>query len=181
MPIGILLTIGKYLFVALLYLFVFLAFRALMAQALGARRRRNSVSAHRVRREAATPGGQPTGLTSEQAQDSQPVAPPTSQGPQAALVVYRSTETALSLGRRYPLAATVTMGRGPHNTIVLTDRYASQDHAVVYFENGRHLLSDHHSTNGTYHNDVRITEPVVLANGDEICIGTTAFTYQAAG
>ncbi len=101
------------------------------------------------------------------------------RGPLPALIVQRSAEADVQAGHRYPLSAPVTLGRGPHNTIVLADRYVSKDHAIIYLQAGRHLLCDQNSTNGTYLNGARTTEPVPLANGDEISIGTTVFTYQA--
>ena len=95
------------------------------------------------------------------------------------LVVQTSADIDLLASLRYLLTATVTLGRGPYNTIVLPDRYVSKDHAVIYPQEGHHLLADQGSTNGTYLNGTRITEPVPLSDGDEITIGATVFKYQA--
>ena len=203
MSAGILLTIGKYLFVALLYLFVVLVFRVLVVQAARAAQRPSGVRVPRVRRRVSPPPTQPVPAPAtlapepesipedRVAADSAKVVMATSAGQvlnlrgegdgPPVLVVQRSAETDLQAGRRYPLTSTVTIGRGSHNAIVLPDRYVSKNHAVIYQQDDRHLLSDQRATNGTYHNGTRIGEPVPLADGDEITIGTTVFTYQVEG
>lgn len=187
MPIGILLTIGKYLFVTLLYLFVALVFRALMRPAAG-QRQPAATRVRRERREVSAPTSQPTGLPVALREDSEPARPmpaqepePAPQPPPAVLVVQRWAEATVPSGHVYPLSTTTTIGRGSHNAIVLPERYVSKDHAIIYLQNDRYLLCDQHATNGTYHNGIRIAEPVALADGDEITIGTTVFTYQAEG
>lgn len=188
MSVGILLTIGKYLFVALLYLFVALVFRALMmqAQAEAQIRRRAIAGPRRPPRRISLLTSQPTQEPEAPPEDlgpAQPVAaeepePPPQPSP-SVLVVQTSAEAILPPDRCYPLGGTVTIGRGSHNTIVLPDRYVSKEHAVIYLQEGQYLLADQNSTNGTYHNGTRITDALILADGDEITIGTTVFTYQA--
>ena len=204
MPVGMLLTLGKYLFVALLYLFVVLVLRALISQALAAQHRSVPSSTRHIPHQAPS-RSTPTAVESTPvpqaaaAQATAPpaghvldrldlgteheveqLAPPVQQARAPVLVVRRSPKADLPPGQAYLLTATVTLGRGPCNTIVLPDRYVSNDHAVIYLREGRCLLADQGSTNGTYHNGTRIADPVSLSDGDEIAVGATAFRYQAA-
>ncbi len=68
-------------------------------------------------------------------------------------------------------AETVSLGRNPRCTIVLEDRFASKRHAEIALTEGRWVLRDLQSTNGTRVNNKRVTEPMPLADGDVISIG----------
>jgi len=81
----------------------------------------------------------------------------------------------VSCGDRDPYQVTLTddvltIGRGEKNGLVLDDEFASREHAEVRFENGRYVLRDVGSTNGTRVNGELITEKE-LAEGDRITIG----------
>ena len=68
-----------------------------------------------------------------------------------------SSETGES--RSYAVAGgRLTIGRHPKNAIVLEDELVSVYHAEVFVENGRTLLRDLKSSNGTKVNRQRITE-----------------------
>ena len=82
-------------------------------------------------------------------------------------------------GTRRPLSQSAcTIGRATENTITVPDAQASRRHAEIRFENGRHVIADLGSTNGTSVNGEKITEPRVLAHGDEIAIGTITLRYE---
>lgn len=73
-------------------------------------------------------------------------------------------------------SATVTIGRGPGNTIeVPLDRQVSTDHCVVRFspDVGCWTAEDRGSTNGTWFEGRRIDTPIELHSGNEFIIGTT--------
>jgi adenylate cyclase len=79
----------------------------------------------------------------------------------------------------YELGAFDTMGRHPDNTIQVLDRIVSKEHArITRGPNGAHMIRDAGSLNGTYVNGERITERV-LAEGDQIHMGNSAFQYVA--
>jgi hypothetical protein len=63
------------------------------------------------------------------------------------------------------------MGRGPGNDLILTDGQVSTHHAVVALIDGRPMLSDLRSTNGTSLNGKRIQRAVPLAHGDVVGLG----------
>jgi two-component system cell cycle response regulator len=65
------------------------------------------------------------------------------------------------------------LGRALDADIYLDAEGISRRHAEIYQENGRYLLRDLGSTNGTIWRDNRITDPVMLENGDRISLATT--------
>jgi Nif-specific regulatory protein len=71
-----------------------------------------------------------------------------------------------------------SLGRNHKNTIVLQDRHASRWHAEIVREEGRWILRDRDTMNGTLVNRARVREPVALADGDEIRIGDTRLCFQ---
>lgn len=81
-------------------------------------------------------------------------------------------------GRSYALAgATLTIGRGPDNDVVLDDRRVSRRHAEIRLRLGRHTLYDLGSTNGTFVNGRRVSE-VVLSDGDRVILGAATLAYH---
>ncbi len=176
---GLVLIIGKYLFVALIYLFVIVIFRILIAQISaqsGAAPRRRPTRPAAVQR---VPQHQPVRRPVQL--EPAPVAerPPSTPQPHIARLVVVSTSAAnLTSGLSFPLSKSISIGRKSHNDITAQDRYASATHALIVYADGNHVLRDYHSTNGTLHNGVRIDQEVVLQDGDEITVGTTVFRYQ---
>lgn len=73
----------------------------------------------------------------------------------------------------------IQIGRGEHNDVVLaSDLQASRDHAVVYRQGGVFYVDDRHSVNHTFVNDLEISGPQPLAEGDTIRVGQTRFWIQ---
>lgn len=82
-----------------------------------------------------------------------------------------------NVGRRYRLDDGASlMGRAVDNDIVVEDERASQRHARVLVDQGRHLVEDLGSTNGTFVNNERVHR-AILNDGDLIQIGQTVFEY----
>ena len=69
-------------------------------------------------------------------------------------------------------------GRHPDSDIFLDDVTVSRHHAEFRVEDGRFLLIDANSLNGTYVNGDRI-DSVTLNTGDEVRIGKFAFVFYA--
>lgn len=62
------------------------------------------------------------------------------------------------------------IGRGNDCHIVLPERQVSRHHVKIIYDNGRYVLHDLGSKNGTHLNGEQITDTAVLQDGDEIQI-----------
>jgi len=145
------LTVLKFCFLALLYLFLYrvvrLTLRELRAPAL-----------------TAEPAGVPT------------AAPPPRErrpDPRAALRL-RILEPASRRGETHTIDREVTVGRGGGCALVLSDdTYVSQLHARLFPQNGEGYVEDLGSTNGTYVNGKQINGVTRLKRGDRVQFGQT--------
>jgi pSer/pThr/pTyr-binding forkhead associated (FHA) protein len=81
-------------------------------------------------------------------------------------------------GTNYPLLKLTSLGRSPTNTITIDDTFASSDHAFVALRSGQWWLEDRQSRNGTTLNEVPITQPVIITDGDIIGIGRNRFRLE---
>jgi adenylate cyclase len=79
--------------------------------------------------------------------------------------------------QEFELAAFNSIGRHPDNTIQILDRIISKEHAQIQrLPDGRFLLRDLGSLNGTYIRGERVHEQLLL-DGDEIALGSTRLLY----
>ena len=97
-------------------------------------------------------------------------APVAIQERKARLIALASCE-GLEKGATLALQPFTTLGRGPANTIVVPDTFASAEHALISWRGGQWWLEDLDSRNGTRLNDVSVTAPTVLSAGDLVSIG----------
>lgn len=81
-------------------------------------------------------------------------------------------------GETYPLLPLTSMGRSPTNSVPIPDSFASSEHALVVLRDGQWWLEDRQSRNGTTLNDLPVTQPVVITQGDVIGIGTVRFHVE---
>jgi adenylate cyclase len=80
--------------------------------------------------------------------------------------------------REYDLGAINTVGRHPDNTLQILDRIVSKEHAqIIRQPDGRFLFRDLGSLNGSFLRGERMSEQI-LADGDEITLGSTSLTFQ---
>lgn len=186
MVIAVVLTVGKYLFLLLVYLFVYRVFRGMMAELTRAEAPQPAParSARAVRRQrAAAPSRRAREPVPAAAATSRPAPvpapPPASEPPpRPRLVVVKAAEDNEALPPEIPLSAAATIGRGPDNSITLNDRYVSGHHAQIHLREGRRFLLDRGSTNGTLLNGRPITGEVEIGDRDQISIGATIFEYR---
>ena len=73
-----------------------------------------------------------------------------------------------------------TLGRHPNNTVQVLDRIVSKEHAHIDLVEGRWVLRDLGSLNGTYVNGERVSERV-LNPGDELTMGSTKIFFDPDG
>jgi hypothetical protein len=75
----------------------------------------------------------------------------------------------------------LTLGRDPHNDIVISDPQVSRQHARIVRQGNLMVVEDVGSTNGTFVNGMRLTGSHALANGDVIGLGdAVTLTYYGA-
>ena len=143
-----LLTILKFCFLAIVYLFFVRVLRAVWAEVRGPAAA--AAPAPTVRPARATFGG---------------------NRPPGRLKV---VEPADRRGRTYELGDELTVGRAGGCQVALgEDNYVSQLHARVFRRDGQFYVEDLGSTNGTYVNRKKVTAPIVIRKGDRLQIGKT--------
>jgi pSer/pThr/pTyr-binding forkhead associated (FHA) protein len=155
------LTLIRLAFLAVLWLFVIAAVGVVRTDLFGSspRRRRSSRKA-RPARPAAPPRRAP--------------ARPSRSGPHQMVV----TAGALA-GTTIGLSDTqITIGRADDATLVLTDDYASTRHARLFPQDGQWLVEDLGSTNGTYLDRQKVTQPTPVPVGVPIRIGKTVLELR---
>jgi hypothetical protein len=73
-------------------------------------------------------------------------------------------------GQRWPLSRTIVLGRETTCDVVILDRQVSRFHARITPSNEGVTLEDLGSKNGTHHNGVELSGPVMLQDGDMVGI-----------
>jgi len=91
------------------------------------------------------------------------------------LVVVDSGPSAILPGTRFDLSPQTTIGRGPTNTIQLTDNFISGENTRLWFRNGLWYVQDAGSTNGTFVNNQPAREALAARFGDIIQVGFIRF------
>jgi hypothetical protein len=151
----------KFGLLALLWLFVVVAFRVVRSDLYGGRVASVPSAAGAVRAPAPAKAGRGRNRGRSQARR---------------LVV---TEGALA-GTTIGLAdAPVTLGRSDDSTLVLTDDYASSKHARLVPGEQAWLLEDLGSTNGTYLGSNKVVRPTPVPLGQAIRIGKTVLELRS--
>lgn len=84
--------------------------------------------------------------------------------------------------REYVLleGATATIGRAASNDIQIAEQHVSRQHAVVSYRDGIFMINDLGSSNGTFVNDRRVTEPFPLFAGDRVRLYVPELLFLAA-
>ena len=72
----------------------------------------------------------------------------------------------------------ITIGRANDATLVLADDYASSRHARLFPQDGQWIVEDLGSTNGTYLDRQKVTEPTPVPVGVPIRIGKTVLELR---
>jgi NADH dehydrogenase len=70
------------------------------------------------------------------------------------------------------------IGRSPENHIVLSDKQASRNHALLTRQNESYVLSDQQTSNGTFVNGQAVKSHV-LQDGDRVKIGSSEFVFKS--
>ena len=159
------LTILKFCFLALLYLFFVRVLRAVWVEVSG--------RAPTPRTVAANYGSTPAARPARSRVGDMRAAVGGKNGTK--LKVIEPPETR---GKVYDLTDELTMGRATGCHITLDDTYVSQLHARVFRRDGQVFIEDLGSTNGTYVNRTKVTAPLVVRRGDRLQVGKTVMEVQ---
>ncbi|HEX9697739.1 MAG TPA: FHA domain-containing protein [Actinomycetota bacterium] len=154
------LTSLKFLFLALLYLFVARAVRVIWLDIAGPRagpRAGRAAASAPVRSRPSARSGARSGQARSVAVIEEGRAP--------AVLPLRSEA--------------ITLGRADECSAVLQDTYVSQMHTKIFPKDGRWFVMDLGSTNGTYLNRVKVSDPAPIAPGDEVRLGKTVVEVRA--
>jgi len=153
-----LLTILKFCFLALLYLFFLRVIRAVWAE---------------VRGPSVVAAAMPAPAARAARSGSSRAGGGTKAGGRLKVV-----EPADRRGHVYELGEELTVGRASGCQITLDDTYVSQLHARVFRREGALYVEDLGSTNGTYLNRKKVTSPIAIRKGDRLQIGKTVMELQ---
>jgi len=154
MASALLVTIVKYGFLVLLWLFVISAVRTVRSDLWGSRAVRSPAPS------APTPAR--SGKSARRTTARRLVV---TEGALAG--------TTVSLGE-----SPVTLGRADDSTLVLTDDYASSRHARLVPGDGAWMVEDLGSTNGTYLGANKVLRPTPVPLGQQIRIGKTVLELR---
>ena len=147
----LILSILKYLFLLLIFLFLARAVRAMYLDVAG------------TRSAAAPPPEATDGV----------VRPRTAKPPDHLTVVGPDGKS-----RTYDVDEELIIGRADKCHVVISDPYASQIHARVFRRSNGVFIEDMGSTNGTYLNKKRVAAPIPVNRGDRARIGKTSLEFR---
>ena len=151
-----LLTLLKYVFLALLYLFFLRVLRAVWI-------------------EVREPKPSPLPMPAVPAPAATAAPAPSRTGPERLVVA----EPAEHKGAEFAVSDEMTVGRAPGCGISLPDdTFVSQLHARVFRRDGDVFVEDLGSTNGTFLNDKKVTSAVPLRRGDKVKFGRTTLELR---
>lgn len=95
-----------------------------------------------------------------------------SASPYGRLVVLRSGQSGVAVGKAFPLSPSTIIGRSMEQCeIALNDTFLSQQHARLELRGNQWVLEDLRSTNGTFVNDIEVRDATIVEEGDIIRIG----------
>ena len=75
----------------------------------------------------------------------------------------------------------ISLGRRDDNDLIINDPLISRIHCTIFNDSGEFYIADLKSTNGTKVNGKEISEAVLLADRDEILLGSTPLMLNIYG
>jgi len=175
------LLILRFAFLALLWIFIFVVVYAMRSDLFGQRVRKMHEPALIGTANAGKPAvtqapGQPKVPVFTPLDGSSVATHPRATTDNAGKLVITSgpksgTEIALS-------AEPLTIGRSTDSSVVIRDDYTSTHHARLMMWNNEWVVQDLDSTNGTYLDGKRVTQPTPVPLNTPIKIGATSFELR---
>lgn len=164
-------------FLVLLWAFVFAVVYSLRADLFGVKVRRMPEPAAAAPAATASAGSASSATAPV---SSRPAAPASAGGPATTDAVSRIVITSgPKAGLELPLGnEPLTIGRSSESGLVIRDDYTSSHHARLVLWGDQWMIQDLDSTNGTWHDGVRVTAPVPVKIGAPIKVGATTFELR---
>ena len=168
----------RFAFLAVLWLFVFAIVFALRSDLFGSRPRKMPTDSSPG--QAKSTATAPPAPAAPRAPVTPAAVPPTGRpaagdGPATRLVITKGAKAGLEM----PLGdGPVTIGRSQESNLVIRDDYTSTHHARLMLWNGRWVVQDLDSTNGTFLAGERVTVPTPVPAGAVVTIGQTSFELR---
>ena len=168
----LLLRIG---FLVLLWAFVFAVVYSLRADLFGVKVRRMPEP-----QAAAVPAAAASASASAPTSAVPAAAAPLKGGKATTSTVSRIVITSgPKAGLELPLGTEpLTIGRSSESGLVIRDDYTSSHHARLLLWGEQWMIQDLDSTNGTWHDSIRVTTPVPIVVGAPIKVGATTFELR---
>jgi len=85
----------------------------------------------------------------------------------------RIVEPASTRGQTYDLNDELTLGRAAGCQVTIDDTFVSQLHARLFRRDSQYFVEDLGSTNGTYLNRKKVAAPIAIRKGDRLQVGKT--------
>jgi pSer/pThr/pTyr-binding forkhead associated (FHA) protein len=166
----------RLVFIVVLWLFIFFIVYALRSDLFGQRAKRLPADQQQAQQQQPPP---------QQQRSAAPVVTPPTPAPAPAaggdaplpthLVITKGAKNGLEM----PLGdGPLTIGRSNESNLIIRDDYTSTHHARLMLWNGRWVIQDLDSTNGTFVNGERVTVPTPIAPNTTVTIGTTSFELR---
>ena len=175
----LLLRIG---FLVLMWFFVFAVVYSLRSDLFGVKVRRMPDAPAGAAPPIGAPPTPPSGTPGATAPVGGP--PRTSSGPKGGpattstvsrIVITSGTKAGLEL----PLGnEPLTIGRSSESGLVIRDDYTTSHHARLVLWGDQWMIQDLDSTNGTWHDGVRVAAPAPVTVGAPIKVGATTFELR---
>jgi pSer/pThr/pTyr-binding forkhead associated (FHA) protein len=154
------LTLIRVAFLAVLWLFVIAAVGVVRTDMFG-----HALSGRQQRRQQ----------KAQRARQARPARARATRGAPQRLLVTGGSLAGTSIGLT---DQQITIGRANDATLVLSDDYASSRHARLFPQNGQWIVEDLGSTNGTYLDRQKVTQPTPVPAGVPIRIGKTVLELR---
>lgn len=179
------LLVLRLVFIVVLWLFIFFIVYALRSDLVGQRAKRLPTDQQPAPtpprgQSTQTAGGTPAPAFAKAPAPAAPRTPAptpvTEQGTAASrLVITKGAKSGLEM----PLGdGPLTIGRSSESNLVIRDDYTSTHHARLMLWNGRWVIQDLDSTNGTFVNGERVSVPTPVSLNTTVTIGTTSFELR---
>jgi hypothetical protein len=164
-------------FLVLLWAFVFAIVYALRSDLFGQRARKLPVQAAAAFPTAPAVASTPAPVVAA------PVTEPTAHRAPPHAGATTATRLVITSGPREGIeidlpSEQLTIGRSSESGLVIRDDYTSTHHARLALWDDQWVIQDLDSTNGTFLDGSRVTQPVPVPLGTPVTIGTTSFELR---